>query len=275
MSERANALGLNGSSILTGAEHEIGYARAEDRLRALGVIQRVDQRKCFVVLVAQRTDRTAFEHVARRLSGGQARRHGRLTPRHREIDRQVVPAKLQHPRCGHRRRPQKGQVILVLAEADAATPAGTAAGRAATAGAAARCAGSARSLSFPEHFIAAHDVRHFPIPISTQRRREQAHDGSALRRRHISQSQTFALKHGARKVGPSDLLRSLERELHPGSTRIVERGQERLRSGDNAGRRGGWSAGRRGRRRSAALSETCRSDGDEQAEADSRSQLHR
>src|SRR6266851_6612968 len=209
---RANALGLNRSTIPTGPEHEIGDARPEDCLLALTIIQRVDQRKCLVVLVPQRTYRPAFERVACGLSGGKAGCHARLTPRQRQIDRQMVTAKLQHPRRGHRWRPKEGEVILVLAEPDSATP-----------------AAATPRTSDPEHFVTADDIRDLPIAIWTQRRREQVVYGGALRRRQISHPQPLALEDAAWQVGPSGLLRSLERELDLGPTRLVERGQNCLR----------------------------------------------
>src|SRR6185295_11433346 len=157
-------------------------------------------------------------------------------------DRQMMTAVLQHPRCGHRRRAQEGEVVLVLAEPDTATPAATCGGARPPIG-----------LCFAEHFVAADDVGDLPLPVSTERGGEQSRDGGALDRRQISHPQSLALKHGTRKVGPSRLLRSLEGELDLGPTRIVERCQERLSRGDNTCRRVRGGPGRWCLRRRTAL----------------------
>ena len=239
--------------VLTGPEHEIGHARAEDRLLALGVIQRVDQRKRLVVLVAERTDRPAFEFVDRGLRGRKAGRHARLASRHRQIDRQVMTAELQHPRRRHRRRSQEGEEVLVLGEPGTAS---------AARGRPAACPALAPS---PEHSVGAHDLPDLPIPVSTQRRDSRVSTAARCGAVRSASAYAVALKHRRRKVGPFRLLRPLEGELDLGPARLVERGQECLRSGDDARRRIRRGAGR-WRRRPTALSETCRSDGKEQAE---------
>ena len=89
----------------------------------------------------------------------------RLAPRHRQIDRQVVTAELQHPRRRHRRRSQEGEEVLVLAEPrTAATPA--AAAPAAPGGLCSPSTSSPRMISVT-----------FRYPSATERRREQSVDG--------------------------------------------------------------------------------------------------
>jgi hypothetical protein len=106
----------------------------------------------------------------------------------------MVTAKLQHPRCRHRRLPHEGEVILVLTEPDAATTAGAAA----PAAPAASRARPAVGFCFAEHFVAADDVRDLPISVWTQGGREQGVYRAALRRREVPHAKALALKHRAR-----------------------------------------------------------------------------
>ena len=168
-----------------------------------------------------------------------------------------MTAKLQHPWRRHRRRSDEGEEVLVFAEDDTATPAGA--------------APAAPGGVCLQHFVAAHDVGDLSKPAATERSREQTVDGGALRRCQICQPQALTLVHRARKVGPFRLLRSFEGELDLGSTRVVERRQQCLRGGDNTRRRVRGLAWRR----STALSDDCRSDGDEQAERDGRRDSNR
>src|SRR5207244_13086917 len=117
---RANAFGLNGSSILTGSEHEIDDTRAEDGLLALIVVQRVDQRERLVVLAPERPDFTALDRERGRLRGGQAWRHARLAAGERQVDGAVVSAVLQHPGSGGRRGATTGSAESVLGGGGAA-----------------------------------------------------------------------------------------------------------------------------------------------------------
>src|SRR3954468_23175713 len=117
---RADTFRLNRASVLARPEHEVGDAGAEDRLLPLPLVECVDQRERLVVLVAERTDRPPFECVARGLRRRQARRHGRLASRQCQVDGEVMPAELQHPRRRDRRRADEREIVLVLPEAHAA-----------------------------------------------------------------------------------------------------------------------------------------------------------
>src|SRR5206468_10166015 len=110
----ANALRLDRSAVLSRTEDQVRDTGVEDGLAALLGVQRVDQRKRLVVLISQRAYGTAFDREGRRLRGRQAGRHRRLTSRQREVYRQVMTAKLQHPRGGRRWRPEEGKIVLVF-----------------------------------------------------------------------------------------------------------------------------------------------------------------
>jgi len=153
-----------------------------------------------------------------------------------------VATKLQHPGRRRRWRPHEGEVILVLAEDHGATWAAAARTAGATpvttASSVSRPArGAARAsptAGLSERFVAAHDLGDLPEPVSTQGNREKRHHRVAPGRREISQAQPLAAEDAAREIRPPGPLRSFGGKLNLRTTRIVERGDNRLRGCNNA-----------------------------------------
>jgi len=110
------ALGLDGLAILPRSEHKIGYAVVENRLFPLGLVEGVQQSESFVVLLAERPHGLAVQRVESGLSGGQARRENTPLAGDRDVERQMMAAKLQDPGVLFGGCSEDGNVEEVLAE---------------------------------------------------------------------------------------------------------------------------------------------------------------
>ena len=81
-------------------EHQVSHLIVQDGLLLLRGIQRVDERKALVVFVAEGPYRLAVQGVLRRLGCRQARRHHVVRADNGDVDGEMMPAELNHPRGG-------------------------------------------------------------------------------------------------------------------------------------------------------------------------------
>src|SRR5689334_10905642 len=110
------ALGLYGLAVLPRTEHEIGHTVTQNGLAATTLVQGVQQRERLVALSAERPHRLSVDRIESRLSAGQCRSKNALLSGDGDIQRQVVPAKLQHPGSFFRRRSKDGDEIQIPSE---------------------------------------------------------------------------------------------------------------------------------------------------------------
>ena len=89
-----------------------------------------------------------------------------LTAEQRDIDREMVAAKLNHPSVGWRRLAQDAYVEFAAAEPDGG------------------CCRPLWSHAVLEHLIGIDDGHHLVVTVATQRRRQQRQRGFFLCRRH-------------------------------------------------------------------------------------------
>src|ERR1700760_2448980 len=89
--------------ILSWTEHKIGKLVAQDRLLALLVVERFEQREPLITLLAERPHRFSAAGVEGRLRAGQSRRQHAALAGDRNVERQMMTSELQHPRVLLRR----------------------------------------------------------------------------------------------------------------------------------------------------------------------------
>src|SRR5581483_1064233 len=116
---------------------------------------RTEEGKCLVSLAAKGAHRLAGEFISRRLRASMAGCEGDSLTDKREVEPEVMPAELQHPRRGGGRLTEERHIIFVVPEH------GLAAGG-------------------PQHLVTFHDLPHFVVPLRTERRGQHRHRRLAL-----------------------------------------------------------------------------------------------
>ncbi len=237
------------------AEHQIPDLIVEDGLLALGGVEGVDQREALVVLAAEWANRLSVQRVLGWLRSREARCHHAVGSRDRHVDREVMAAELDQPRGRLGRRAEEREVVLVLAEDDAATAASSATSslrwtagpltrryalwrsaprrivrrRSASTGTAA----GAPAAGVLQDLVAVHDLVDLLVSRRAQCSRHQSHGRIALRRREVAEPESFPLEDAAWQIGPAGPLRAVELEGDLASLLCGERRQQGVRSADD------------------------------------------
>ena len=81
-------------------KHEIGHGVIQDRLLALPFVQRLHQRERLIALPTQRPHGLAVQLEHGRLRASECRRQHTFVSVDRDVEREVMPAKLKHPGAG-------------------------------------------------------------------------------------------------------------------------------------------------------------------------------
>ena len=221
--EARDTFGRDRLAVGAGAEHKVANFVAEDGLLLLIRVERIDERERLVVLVAQRTDRPAIDAVAGRLRARVRRRQHVLAPRERDVDGEMMAAKLNHPRIGRGRLAEDADVVLGAAEADRELP------------------GARRGAPRLEHLVGVDDRHHLLEAVAAQRRGDQRKRRLLLRGRHVAELEAVPLggarlqRDARRQVRPDGAGLLVERDVGLEALALVERGQERLGGGHGAG----------------------------------------
>ena len=193
-------------------------------------------------------------------AAGQAGRHHAVRADDRDVDRQMMPAELDHPRGRRGRRAEDRQVVLVLSEDNPASASATRRSAASSGRGARTAAGPSASLIL-EHLVAVHDLGDLVVAVSTEHRGHQRERGLALGGGHVAQPQALALKDPTGKIGPVDLLGAVEWKQRPGALIRVQPFQEGV-GGRHCSRQDAGRRHRRGRRRRTLALRGGRRNGD-------------
>src|ERR1035441_9661947 len=243
-----DAFRLDHFSVGAGPEHQILHFIVKDGVLLLRGIQRVDECKALVVFTAAAPNGLAVQNVLRRLGGRQAGRHYCVRADHRDVDREMMPAELNHPGRGCRRGSEERNVVLVESEAN---PAAASACRRGTCASLAATGPTAPGVL--EDLISVHDVGDLLVALAAQGCGNERERRLALPRRHVAEAQAIALKDSRGKVGPAGPLAAREAERAFGPLGVGERHQELVGRLDHLRRYGSRRRGLNRWRRTSSL----------------------
>src|SRR5271169_4158136 len=175
-------LGLYRLAVLSRSEHKIGQFVAKNRLFALRIVKGIEQCQSLVALLAERTHGFSVKGVESRLGAGQSRREDTVFAGDGDVERQMVPSKLQHPWVLLGGLPQNGDVVKVFAEDRVAA-----------------------FLGF-EDLVTFHDLLYLLKAPSAEPGRNQSHSGRTLSSVQFLEAEATTRNERSWQVGPVCLL---------------------------------------------------------------------
>src|SRR5262249_50694402 len=154
----------------------------------------------------QGTHRFAFEFVNRRLRAGMARRKRAFLASKRDVEAEMVPAELNHPRLGGGRLAEERDIIFIAPK-------------------------DRLAARFFQPLAGLAVLQTLPVPLRTQCSRQARQHGLALRLGEVAHAQALPFENCCWKIRPALALRlvfEIEDDLAP--LGIIKRGEEILRS---------------------------------------------